>query len=671
MKKIIFTAFLTCNLFASEDLGVVEVKDSKSDIGFASVFDEPNYEDRENFVESMPAQTRLTKEEAMFMPGTQGDPLKALTLIGGVTSLGGGSGELFIYGSKPEESVYTINHLPVGYIQHLGGVHSVISPESISQLDAYLGGFDVTYGNAMGGVIDITPEYSTSDKTSAYGHIGLYDASFGANVAITDKLSFYLGGRRSYIDALVPVETFNNSDESNNSLIEVPNFYDLTFMMSYNFNANNHFSLEVISAHDDLKLNAQDNAVKDPAATGDVLLDYGFTTVGARWEYYNKNYSANTLLYNLNSDAVTEFYGHKGNSKTNNLGLFHQSNLEFDEHKIVAGIEYINYKFDFDFNTTGVFERGDESIDITSEDSVLISRDITTQSYSAFLEDIYTPSYNWSIRYGLRFNYSPYQNYGSALDPRLSILYKLNANSNLSFSTGKYSQFPDPSKGLEEIGNKNISYESAWHYILHYDIAPTSKLHVVIEPYYKDFDDLAVEDNASAYLNAGDGYAYGFDTSLKYRDGRYYAFLTYTYLQTKREFSTADSQPQRTYLEVPHTLQAIGGWRFANNWSFSTLAQYHSGIAYSEVIDTYSDEGRIRPIYGETYGARLPDYFSLNLKIAQQLKFAHSELEWSFEIMNITNHENITDIRYNDDYTIEGYNQGFGLTTWFDVTYRF
>ena len=186
------------------ELDLIEVNSTAYEAqrdAFDDLFKTPEYFETPQYVPAMPSQKRMTKEEAMFVPGGQGDPIKAIQSLSGVTALGDLSGELYIYGSKPEETLTTINHLPIGYLFHMGGLHSVIAPEAIDQIDAYMAGFDVTYGNAMGGVIDVTPSYP-KDDLGGYGHLGLYDASAGINVALTDEVGFYFGARRSYFDLL-------------------------------------------------------------------------------------------------------------------------------------------------------------------------------------------------------------------------------------------------------------------------------------------------------------------------------------------------------------------------------------------------------------------------------------------------------------------------------------
>ena len=156
---IVLGTFLVVS--AADDLGVIDITGRQSgDIespAFEGVFSEPEVIEFEQDVAGLPAQRVLTTQEAMFIPGVQGDPLKALTFQGGVSSISDGSGELFLYASKPEESIFSINHLPVGYLYHGFGIHSVIAPDAIGQINAYLGGFDASYGNAIGGVIDVTP----------------------------------------------------------------------------------------------------------------------------------------------------------------------------------------------------------------------------------------------------------------------------------------------------------------------------------------------------------------------------------------------------------------------------------------------------------------------------------------------------------------------------------
>ena len=675
MRRWLIALVFTCSLKAVEDFGVMEINGSQNE-SFSEIFSQPEYLQRANFIEAMPSQNRLSKDEALFMPSTQGDALKALKLLGGVTSLSDTTGELFIYGSKPTESSFSINHLPVGYLFHMGGIHSVISPEVLSQIDAYMAGFDVTYGNTMGGVIDVTPQYPSKEKSSSYGHLGIYDASAGVSVALSDKLSMYLGARRSYYDLFLDAigESTGSLDKDDNiTYSQFPQYHDITLMLSYDYDYYNHFSLELIKADDKLKINSYSNSVKDPKANGNISAAFGFTTVGTRWEYDKGNYSANTLIYTMQSYNQSEFYeGYFVNIDSRRSGVFHQSTLEYDKHTIVAGVEYNHFNTPLDLNVTKPKSEADIDYDFTTAPSYRILEDIITDSYSLFIEDIYSPTRRWQVRYGLRYDYSSYNNYASRFEPRVSLLYRLNTTTNLSASMGRYSQYPDGYKTLNDLGNSTLTSEASTHYVIHFDTTLLEKLHVKIEPFYKAFESLAVDDNVSNFSNSAKGYAMGIDSSLRYSDNRYYGFIAYTYLEARRMLNAQDSTMYRFYGDIPHTLQMVGAYKYSSSLAFSALIQYHSGKPYTKIVGTYKDSsGRIRPLYGEPYGARLPEYFTLNLKVAQELRFKRSRVEISFELMNLTNHDNISDIRYDDEYKAVGYYRQLPFLPWIDITYRF
>ncbi len=678
-KRLGSMLLLTALPLIAVELDLIEVNSTAYELqrdAYDEIFQAPEYFETPQYVPAMPSQKRMTKEEAMFVPGGQGDPLKALQSLSGVTALGDLSGELYIYGSKPEETLTTINHLPIGYLFHMGGLHSVIAPEAIDQIDAYMAGFDVTYGNAMGGVIDITPAYP-KDDLSGFGHIGLYDASAGINVSLSEEVAFYFGARRSYFDLLlgaVGKATGTLDEDTNTTYTEFPNYYDITFMGSYRPNDNNIFSLELISADDSLEIASQANAVKDPEATGNIDSHRAFTTVGLRMQNFYGDYEANTLLYYKYSLAKAKIFdGYFVDVVSHEGGLYHQSSYTLENHKFVAGIELQHLNTPIDLNISTLPSADDPDFDFTTADKFLIKEDIVANAGTLFIEDIYHIAPNFVIRPGLRFSYSDYKDYGGYVDPRLSLLYALSPRDNLSFSTGVYTQAPNGIKTIEQIGNPDIGYERAAHYVLHYDRQFKKSGEFSIDGFYKDYFDLVVDDNSSRYLNGGKGYAYGIDTNYRLRYENYYVYAAYTYIQSKRQLNTDSSEMERFYGEIPHTVQAIGGVRFWDDWLFSMRLNYHSGAPYTKVISTYSDTtGRVRPVYETPYSSRLPDYFSLNLKIAQQLSFANdTKLEWSFELMNLTNHENISGINYDDDYNVVGYTKQLPLLPWFDLTYYF
>lgn len=672
-------------MLCGADLGTVDIRGTGESSeepasGFTDVFTAPEYVEQRSYLPDAPAQKRMTADEAMFIPGVQGDPLKALKSLSGITSMSDMTGELYIYGSKPEESQFSLNHLPIGYVYHMFGIHSVLSPEAIEQIDAYLGGFDVTYGDAMGGVIDITPHYPTGSD-SGFVHAGIYDASGGMDVAISDDVSLFVGARRSYFDLLlgaVGKATGTLDEESNTTYTQFPNYWDATALLDYRIGDGHALSVEMLAAQDGLTIQTYENAVKDPEATGNIDNSSGFFSGGVRYRYEGRRYSAQTLgYYNYTYSDTELFTDYYMRFESQRYGLFHQSDYELDEHLLSFGLEANHLDIPLDLNISRPPSPNNPDFDFTTEEKIRVDETIRVDTLALFLQDTWHLTDDLSLRYGVRYSTTDYQGFKNLVDPRAAAVYRLNDYDALSLSVGRYSQMPEGFKTQEDFGSTTLSFEHSMHYMLAYNHVD-GRMEWSIQPFYKEFTQLAIDvldvnGTTESYGSTGQGNAYGLDLSAKYRDGRYYGFIAYTYLSARRQVDTSDPTKYPFYGDIPHTFQMLGSVRFWDDWAFSVLTKYNSGKPYTPIVGTYTDStSRVRPIYGELFSERLPDYFTLNLKIAQQIALGGREqLTWSFELMNATNHRNVSSIRYDDNYNVEGYINQLPLLPWFDVTYRF
>lgn len=682
-SRLLLAALVTCKLLGADegsDLGTLEVRPMDADEPFAGIFSDANLMRFEQDVEGLPASRVLGVKEAMFIPGVQGDPIKAIKFIGGVSSLNDGSGELFLYASKPEESSFSLNRLPLGYVFHGFGIHSVIAPEAIAQINAYLGGFDAAYGNAIGGVIDITPAYPKGSD-SGYMHMGIYNASFGLDVGLGEDTALYLGGRRSYFDLLLEAVgkgTGTLSEDTNTTYTQFPNYYDLSMLLGHQYSPGNYLSLEAVGAFDAITINSQENAIKDPEATGEIDAKQGFVSVGVRHQGSYGIYRTNTVAYNLYSTSrVSLFGGYYLDNVFNRTGVNHQSIVDIGRHRIVAGAEADHIALPLDMNISKPPRDDDVDYDFTTAQKYRIDETYRFTTGAVFVEDIYRPDDHWSLRYGVRAGVTDYNRLGLYADPRMGAVYTFSPGATLGLSAGRYTRVPTGYKITRDLGNPDLDYERAWHLLLRGELPFAQGGTLSIEPFYKRYEALAIDDNVTQFESEGEGYAYGFDLSAKYRDDTWYFFGAYTYTRSERQLYGNDDELYRFYGEVPHVAQLIGSWRFAPEWALSLLAKYNSGKPYTPVVGTYIDASdptkpRVRPLYGEPFSERLDDYFTLNIKIAQQVKIANGDrLEWSFELMNATNHRNISDILYDENYKIRGYVEQLPLLPWLDITYRF
>lgn len=102
-------------------------------------------------------EQRLTAEEIATLPGSQGDPLRALQNLPGVARPPLGLGLLVIRGAPPSQSqVFLGGHaLPRAF--HILSLASVFPADILDELRYVPGNFDAAYGNATGGIVVIEP----------------------------------------------------------------------------------------------------------------------------------------------------------------------------------------------------------------------------------------------------------------------------------------------------------------------------------------------------------------------------------------------------------------------------------------------------------------------------------------------------------------------------------
>lgn len=639
----------------------------------------------ETFLPSAPMQKQLTTKEALRVAGTNGDPIKAIQSFAGiVTTSNDRANDIYVHGSKPRETTYNINQLPLGYVFHLGGLHSVISPEATGQIDAYLGGFDVTY-QAMGAVVDITPKYPTGSNSGRV-HLGLYDSDFALDVKLGENTNLFLGGRRSYFDfianeVLDGTLTEDDNDKSKKVTFTVfPQFYDLQMILSHTI-GNSAFSIEAIHSKDRLKINTTLNKGKDPVANGKINTNVGFTTVGFRWNYFKDNFNSMTLLSYIDNKLDldlfdVDYFVKVDNKKTK---LYHQTVFtNIENHKPLIGVELENNKTPLDIYATSKPSSDDFKELVTDQTPVRLKKTYNAQNYTLFAQDIWDINENNHFRYGFRGWKTDFQEFGWGIDPRFAFVHDFSSKLSLSFAIGKYSQFPDDTYVIDGYGNPSIdTSEHSIHYTLNMTKKFDDKSKLTFEPYFKTFDNLAIRDDLENYKAVGTGKAYGVDLTYQKSLEKFNLILAYTFVKAQRELFSNDNKEYRFEGDIPHTVQLNTEYRFDNGWYISSLFRFNSGRPYTPIVGTeefiYDGETYKRPIYGEPYSKRMPSIMDWDIQVGKKYKYTNSSLELAFELMNISSFfkDSVVAYSYDDDYNIDGEVQNLGFLPAIHLTYRF
>ena len=546
--------------------------------------------------------------EIRRIPGSAGDALRALQALPGIGAASDFDGQLYIRGGAPEDNRFYLDRAPLFYPYHFGGLVSTVNSEILNRIDVYAGGFGAEFGADAQAVIDIYSRRGREDRVGGKFNLNLLYSEGLLEGPIGSRGSWYLAGRRSYID-LLPLEVTR--------ITAFPRFWDYQAKVSYDFSENHQFNVKAFAADDVMgfKLGLAD-VEYDPTLAGNLDLESRFNVQAADL----RSALTDRLTSHLSISRASYFQAFSFGQ-----GLFLR--LEPVQHELREDLAYrLNQKHQLEsgllvsttqWNGSANFPRlpdeGDptasESQYFTFEEKISVDFDQRFNFIEGYLQNRYDPLEFLSVTLGLRLDYFNLTDRVS-VGPRGSLRFKMPGGSELRFAYGRYEISPYPWQIAPGFGNPDLKENTAVHYIveLEREISPQTRLKVA--GYQKDFRDLITRDQREddlnqGYLNQGQGYARGVELSVKHRAGdRFFSWANYTYSVSKRE--DRPGEMERFYsFDQPHVATVTASYLLTSTWEIGAKWQYRTGNPYTPVTDAeivpHPDTGRPRynPIYGE------------------------------------------------------------------------
>lgn len=145
----------------------------------------------------------LSRAEVRQIPGTFGDPFRAIEIMPGVTPIISGLPFFFVRGAPPGNVGYFLDGVRVPLLFHIGVGPSVVQPGLIERVDLYPGGYPARFGRFSGGVVS---GETTPPATTLHGeyNVRIFDAGALIETPFADhRGQFLLAGRYSYTAALL------------------------------------------------------------------------------------------------------------------------------------------------------------------------------------------------------------------------------------------------------------------------------------------------------------------------------------------------------------------------------------------------------------------------------------------------------------------------------------
>jgi hypothetical protein len=601
------------------------------------------------------AKTIITGRELAAVPGTGGDPLRAIQALPGVVTSGDASSAPAIRGSGPENNAYYVDFLPVGYLFHLGGVESTVNADLVEDFNIYSSSFGPEYLDVTGGIIDVRLRKPRTDRIGAKINLSMLETDVLIEGPLTKNQSMYLAGRRSYFDLIMPkVGTLDDGVKYK----QFPQYYDYQGKYIWNISSDSTLTLMAGGAGDEMKLalTGESNAVKhDPILAGDARMKVGYHSQGLLLtSRITPNLTNRFGTAHITTDVQQQMtqLGYVTIKDENFYFRDHLTLQATGRHQLLFGVESgINStKLDLDITKVMPSEFATQP-DYTSATKVKNNDTISSQWVDVALKDRWLFLDRATLITGVHGSYETYFEKYRA-EPRLGLEVTPLKDTLVTAGWGMYHQFPQGFQVVRDFGNPNLTYEKATHYSLGVEQQLPEEWSAKVEGYYKTLEDLVIPHDPENYVNGGSGKAYGAEALVKKNKTSHWSgWLSIAYTKTERTNDLTGAAFPFSY-DQPWVVNLVYDWNFARQWTFGAKWRYQTGAPFTPVVGTYTDAtGRLRPTYGDLGAERLPDYHRLDVRFAREFLFETWKMSAYLDIINAYANQNISGYEYNGDYS--------------------
>jgi TonB family protein len=610
----------------------------------------------------------ISRQEIRTIPGTGGDPLRAIESMPGVGRAPFGSGDLIIRGSAPQDSAVFINGIAVpNNPYHFGGMTSIIPLEALERMDFRPGNFGPEYGRAMGGVIDIGLRAPRSDRFSGIAQFDVIDGRLLLQGPLGKKTRFLLAGRRSWLDAW-----FGALMKSNKGLSvrAAPVYWDGQFVLEHDLTRRTTAQIFAFGSDDKLDLFVKAPEAQDPGEGGRTGVHVGFMRVGLRTEtrFSDSVTWTNTAAYGPDRQDL-----HFGRDLFDIVvqNFSYRSELRARLHERItttAGLDVMGLRYDLDLFVKPYPTSDEAQGPYFARPSRRFVDKIWMFRPAAYVLAEITPWRGTRLIPSLRVDYS-HDTEDVTLDPRFafrSLLHDGIYSTTLKGGVGLYQQPPLPQESVKPFGTPGVRSNRSIHASAGIEQGLAEGLLLSLELYYKHYDRLVIaraDEDGSAigarFDNTGSGRAYGAETMLKFQGNeRFTGWLSYTLARSERR--NANDEPYRLFqYDQTHILSALGTVKLGRNITIGARFRYITGLPQTPIeggiLDL--DAGAYTPVPGKSYSSRVPAFHQLDLRIDKTWQIKRGSLMLYGELRNTYNHMTVEARNYRYDYA-----QSQGLT---------
>lgn len=588
-----------------------------------------------------PGAAELGRSDLERLPGAGNDMMRSLQAMPGVVStmLPTGDSGVVIRGSSPQDSKILVDGFEVPVLYHDLGFRSIVPAEAIDKIDYIPGGFDVGYGRATSGIVDVTTRAGDPSGTRA----AELSAADGGVIAQgkSGRVRYMLAFRRSVIDQLLPLLLPKDIDLS---LTTVPRYYDEQVRIDYALSSKWTLRVSSLGSDDVMELYASRNSIADKRFYDRTR----FIRVTTAATYHDGAWTGSLALSGILPQTVIE-RGTMQHVTATAPAVTGRGELQRTFGNDVVwrlGGEVQVTRSSLDVALPEQRREGEPpGVDDPMDTSTRFSGTVTSPDTAAWTSIAGSLDARVHASAGLRVDaFARTNDYG--IEPRGDVTTKLTSTLSARVAAGAYRR---PPEYQTELLDPTLGAERATQLIGGLTYQPDDTIRVQGSLYYTDRSHLITR-VGDALTNDGRGTTYGAELLATARRGRWFGWLSYSYSHSTRVDEPGGMSRLFDY-DQPHSLNIAASYRW-DRWQLGGRFRLYSGLPQTPVLGAVFDSDRniYIPIYGPVNSERAPIHHQLDVRIDRHFHWGPLAMTYFLDIQNVYMNQSTVGYIYGFDY---------------------
>lgn len=596
-------------------------------------------------------ERRLGAQEAMSLPGTNGDLLRAVLNFPGVARPPLGIASFIIRGTEAQSTKFYVDGVRVPQVFHFGGLATVLNGDVLEEIRFLTGNYGPRYGDGLGGVIDLVTENGVPERSNGYVSIDVYQAAAFVEQKIGAKWALTATLRRSYADAVLgPVL----SAVGGGSNFQAPRYWDAQLRLVHETDAGGVWDALVAFSDDQFRLLGGDGEnVQFGLANTFVNVATGWRApLGGGWRTETRvSVGPERQSFTFGGDTSFEDAVAVG--------------LRQEVSRPVPDDGRVGWRFGLDTRAEAFrFSLGSPRTETDEGEGWRVRPAVYAESTVRLGPVDLVPGVRASVLSlpGVHTSWT--------VDPRFAMTVAAGPTTTVIGTVGRYSEYP-LSRELLPSSRGVPTLRPSWS--LQSSVGVRQKLPADLSfdlsVFYNELYDLVVgnEDrfeftagpptplplDDGPYANDGRGRVFGGEFLLRYDGRRASALLSATVSRATRTPRPGDD-PRVFPFDQTLVLSALATYQLPKRWTIGGRVRAGTGNPYFPVVNrVFSVAGRqFLPLYADE-ASRLRTYWSADLRVDKTWVFRRWQLTLYLDVQNITDPGNVELIGYTYDFRAE------------------